>query len=114
MIAHNEGDFLYFPMYIGGWEEYVLRSFNPKAKKLLYCVFPNLDGEWSVQAVSVSRDKLGCKRKKLPTAWCGLKEAQLVKATGVAEAISCEADGALAQAKTLAGALALVKIAISS
>lgn len=114
MIAHNEGEFLYFPMYIGGWEEYVLRSFNPKAKKLLYCVFPNLDGEWSVQAVSVSRDKLGCKRKKLPTAWCGLKEAQLVKATGVAEAISCEADGALAQAKTLAGALALVKIAISS
>ncbi len=114
MVAHNEGDFLYLPMYIGGWEEYILRSFNPKAKKLLYCVFPNLDGEWNVQAVSVSRDNLGCKRKKLPTAWCGLKEAQLVKATGVAEAINCEANGVLAQAKTLAGALALVKIAISS
>ena len=41
-------------------------------------------------------------------------KAQLVKVTGVAEAINCEADGALAQAKTLAGALALVKIAISS
>ena len=114
MIAHNEGEFLYFPMYIGGWEEYVLRSFNPKAKKLLYCVFPNLDGEWSVQAVSVSRDKLGCKRKKLPTSWCGLNEAQLANITGVPEAIYCEADGTLARARSLAGALSLVQIAISS
>lgn len=114
MIAHNEGEFLYLPMYIDGWEEYILRSFNPKAKKLLYCVFPNLEGEWNVQAILGSRDNSGCKRKKLPTAWCGLSNVCLASLTGVQDVISCEADGTLVRSRSLAGALALAQIAISS
>lgn len=113
MIAHNDGEFLYFPMYIGGWEEYILRSFNPKAKKLLYCVYPDLLGEWRVQAVSAARDNVGKKRKLLPLGWYGLSGAKLAKLTGVETAISCQTDGVAAVAKTLDGALKLAQLAIS-
>ena len=113
MIAHNDNELLYLPMYIGGWEEYILKSFNPKAKKLLYCVYPDPEGGWKIQAISVSRDNLTQKRKTLPSKWCGLSGVQFTDLTGVETAFSCRADGTAATAKTLDGALRLAQMAIS-
>jgi hypothetical protein len=113
MIAHNDNELLYLPMHIGGWEEYILKSFNPKAKKLLYCVYPDPEGGWKIQAISVSRDNLTQKRKTLPSKWCGLSGVQFTDLTGVETAFSCRADGTAATAKTLDGALRLAQMAIS-
>ena len=117
MIAHNDNELLYLPMYIGGWEEYILKSFNPKAKKLLYCVYPcvypDLGEGWKVQAVSVSRDNLTQKRKTLPSKWRGLSGVQFTDLTGVETAFFCRTDGTAATAKTLDGALRLAQMAIS-
>lgn len=113
MIAHNDNELLYLPMHIGGWEEYILKSFNPKAKKLLYCVYPDPEGGWKIQAISVSRDNLTQKRKTLPSKWCGLSGVQFTDLTGVETAFSCQADGTAATAKTLDGALRLAQMAIS-
>ena len=88
MIAHNDNELLYLPMHIGGWEEYILKSFNPKAKKLLYCVYPDPEGGWKIQAISVSRDNLTQKRKTLPSKWCGLSGVQFTDLTGVETAFS--------------------------
>lgn len=112
MIAHNDNELLYLPMYIGGWEEYILKSFNPKAKKLLYCVYPDPEEGWKVQAVSVSRDNLIQKRKTLPSKWRGLSGVQFTDLTGVETAFFCRADGTAATAKTLDGALRLAQMAI--
>lgn len=113
LIAASSGEVLVLPEFIAGWTEHVLRSDNPQAKKLLFCLFPDLDGGWKVQAIPPSlKEKMG-KRKALPATWCGLVNEELVSQTGVAGAIFCHANGFIAGAKTKDAAMELARLAIS-
>ncbi len=77
----------------------------------LYVVAPRPGRpEWKVEAVRIKPSGFE-NRKSLPAAWSGLRDAELAKASGVADAVFCHRGLFLAVAKTREGAIALAKIA---
>jgi len=77
----------------------------------LYVVSPRpADTKWKVEAVRAK--PFGFEnRKSLPALWAGLRDADLVKASGVSGAIFCHRACFMAVAETKEAALALAKIA---
>lgn len=101
------------PCFIGGWIEGVLTSENPKAKKILYGLFRNLQGQWSLRAIPTAVG-LTDQRKPLPEAWRGRSAAELQEITGVEDAIFCHDGGFICGAKTREGALRLAELAVKA
>jgi uncharacterized UPF0160 family protein len=100
-------------------DEYVPRvEINIQAvnyKDILYVVVPankKLES-WKLLAVPNSINSFE-NRKNLPTAWAGLKDEELQKVSGVADAIFCHRGLFLAGAKSKEGAIKLAQIAVES
>lgn len=76
----------------------------------LFAVYPSLAGDWHIQAV---RDDLATyiNRKDLPESWAGLRDEDLVRATGVADAVFCHTGRFFAVAKSKEGARRLAVLA---
>ena len=110
-IADSNGAYIILERYVGGWIETVLKSHNPKANGLLYCVFCAKNGDWSVQAIPPSFDRLLGQRKPFPESWRGLRDGDLVSASGVETATFCHNAGFFAVAKTRGDAIALATLA---
>ena len=84
-----------------------------KATALLYVLMPGRDGtEWQISAVRDPQGPLGC-RQPFPAPWAGLRGADLVAATGVEDAVFCHMGRFLAVARSRAGALALLTLALA-
>lgn len=83
-------------------------------KEPLYVVSPRSgDTKWKVETVHAK--PFGFEnRKSLPSAWAGLRDGELAKMTGVADAVFCHRALFLAVAETKAGALELARIAANS
>ncbi|MFA5751238.1 MAG: MYG1 family protein [Candidatus Paceibacterota bacterium] len=77
----------------------------------LYIIFPKSDGTYGVKTVR-KNPKSFANRKDLPVSWGGLKNEELVKVTGVSEAVFCHRGLFLVVAKTLDGAKALARKAL--
>ncbi|MDO8591058.1 MAG: MYG1 family protein [bacterium] len=95
----------------------VLDAFYPYEKTLatfsepLFVVFPRLDGSWNVK--TIRDDTVSFKnRKDLPEAWAGKHDAELVKVTGVPDAIFCHNSRFVAVAKSKKGAIKLAELAL--
>lgn len=82
-------------------------------EEALYCVYPDSRGGWAAKAV---RAKKGSMESKLPfpESWRGKRDAELVTASGVADARFCHNSGFLASANTKEGALALVAASLAA
>jgi uncharacterized UPF0160 family protein len=82
----------------------------PGAPEALFVLYPKRQG-WGVEAVP---RQLGSfeNRLDLPEAWAGLEGAELVAATGVADAVFCHAKRFLAVAGSREGADALAEQAL--
>jgi len=78
----------------------------------LYVVHPQ-NGTWRVFCV---RDNpyLFANRKDLPESWAGLRDAELAKVTGVADAVFVHRNRFMAVTKTKEGAVALAKLALNA
>lgn len=115
-IEAADGPILVMDRFVGGWLEAVLElsDSNPKAANLLYAVFPTPSGEWGVKAVPPDADRLQEQRKPFPEGWRGLKNADLIKNSGVESAIFCHKAGFFATAKTKDSAVELARRAVSS
>ena len=94
------------------YQEFVLDSKNPKAPGILYAVFKSNRNGYNVRGIPV---KLGSfeNRKKLPAEWCGLRNEDLQKITGVQTATFCHNAGFICVAETMDDAMMLAKLAVS-
>lgn len=83
------------------WEEGVLNSNNPKAKEILYVIRPGKTTEegYSINTVPI---KLGSFTGRLPfpTEWCGKRDEELEKLSGIEGLIFCHKTGFMAVCKT--------------
>lgn len=92
------------------WTETVLES----APHALYVVFPNETGDtWMVQCVPDALGSFG-KRKALPAAWQGLRDAAFCAATGVEDGVFCHPGLFICGARGREGAMRLARLAISA
>lgn len=113
-IKTTDGAVLVMDKFIGGWLEEVVTSDDPKAANLLYAVFPAIGGDWNVQAIPPTIKDMIAQRKPFPEDWRGLRDEELVRASGVETAIFCHTAGFFAVAKTKEGAISLAEKAVNS
>ena len=89
--------------------------YNEELKKYpepLFVVTPRPNGSWGLNTISPEDLGRFDIRKKLPEAWAGLRDDDMAKASGIADAIFCHNGRFLAVAKTKEGALALAQKAL--
>lgn len=85
-----------------------------KLPELLFAVYPREDnGSWGVKAVRKDLKSFE-NRKNFPKSWGGLRNEELQKVTGVADAIFCHRALFMAVAKSKEGAVKLAQIALKS
>lgn len=113
-IKTANGAVLVMNKFIGGWLEEVVTSDDPKATNLLYAVFPATSGDWNVQAIPPTIEDMMTQRKPFPEGWRGLRDEELVRASGVETAIFCHTAGFFAVAKTKEDAISLAEKAANS
>ena len=79
------------------------------AAGLCFCIFPQKGeaGNWCVQAIPPNKNELTMQRLPFPLSWRGLRGADLIRATGVEDAISCHLGGFFALAGSRGGAIEL-------
>ncbi|MES2436505.1 MAG: MYG1 family protein [Patescibacteria group bacterium] len=81
----------------------VMQKYAPNISVI---VFPSEDESgWRVQSVNLQK-------RPLPRLWAGKNGADMVKASGVADAQFCNAKGYLASAQSMEGAVALAEIVL--
>lgn len=95
------------------WQGALFSSENPKAKEILFVVYPSERGGYNWQCVPTSLGAFD-QRKSVPTAWVGLKGKKFQKITGVSTAKFCHKNAFLGGAETKEDAIKLAKLAIDS
>jgi len=111
-IENSENNILILNEYMP-WKDFVLSSQSPKAKNLLYTIYPSKRGGYALECVSIKKGSFE-NRKSLPKKWSGLQNEQLEKVTGVKGARFCHIACFLATTDTLDGAVKLAKIALKN
>ncbi len=81
--------------------------------EVLFYVYKDLRGMWCVKTVPVSSGSF-TSRKSLPELWWGKRDHELVKATGLNDAVFCHNTGFIAVAKTKKSALLLAQMALEA
>jgi uncharacterized UPF0160 family protein len=87
-----------------------------KRPHIIYVICPNpSNGNWSVfaakKALGFGLENL---RKPFPSAWAGLTDAALAKASGVVDAVFCHRNLFIASARSYEGAKQLAQIALDN
>ncbi len=80
----------------------------------IFVVSHRPNDSWGVNTISSDAKKHFELRKKLPESWAGLRDSDLVKVSGVSDAIFCHNGRFLTVAKTKEGAIALAKKALEN
>ncbi len=78
----------------------------------LFVIGPRTDEKWMVKTMNKEKNSFA-NRKDLPASWAGLRDAELAKVTGVADAVFCHNGRFLAVAGSKEGAIALGKLALA-
>lgn len=91
--------------------EYVLNNFPEPL--FIVCPSRNIKNKWGVKALRED-PKIFKNRKSFPVSWAGLRNEELVKVTGVPDAIFCHRGLFLAVAKSKEGAIKLAQVAVES
>ena len=95
------------------WKEWLLYSENPKAKDILYVVYPSNRGGYNAYTVPLSLNTFE-NRKSFPVNWSGLRGKELEKVTGVKTATFCHNACFICGAEEKEDAIKLAKIAVES
>ncbi|MEJ5990619.1 MYG1 family protein [Ramlibacter sp. PS3R-8] len=81
---------------------------------VLFVLYPERDdqgGRYVLRTVPVKAESFEA-RRDLPRAWAGLRDAQLVQASGVFDALFCHTNVFIAVARSFEGALKLAELAL--
>ena len=79
----------------------------------LYTIQPNTDGSWRVTGINAKKFSFEV-RHPFPKAWAGLRDDDMAKASGIADAIFCHNGRFLAVAKSREGAIRLAQLAVEN
>lgn len=79
----------------------------------LFVIYPREDSFYTVKAIRNDMNSFK-NRKDLPSSWAGLRDEELVKISGVEDAIFCHRGLFITVAKTKKGAIKLAQIAVES
>ena len=109
-IENSENGIIIFDKYMP-YQEFVIKSKNPKAKKILYAIYPSNRGGYGIQAIQIAVNSFE-NRKPFPLEWGGLRDGELQKVTGVKTARFCHNARFLCTTDTLEDAKKLAKIAV--
>ncbi len=91
------------------WEEQLSKYSEP-----IFVVFPRLTGGlWGTEGVFVGLPSFE-RRKKFPESWGGLRDEELQKVSGVADAVFCHRGLFMCVAKTKEGAIKLAELALTN
>ncbi|KNH06456.1 UPF0160 protein MYG1 mitochondrial [Perkinsela sp. CCAP 1560/4] len=90
------------------WKEHLFDVEKEKdlVGKTLYCMFPEVTGEWKIIAVP---EKLGGFANRLPLPWKGLRDDELDKASGISGCIFVHASGFIGGNRTFEGAFEMAQ-----
>ena len=95
-------------------DRYPYHEFLTKYSEPIYVIIPSANKtQWKVETVCVAFPSFES-RKPLPKAWAGLRDAELAKVTGVADAVFCHNARFLVAAKSKEGAVALATLALQA
>lgn len=111
-IENSEGHIMILDKFVP-WTGAIFVSSNPKAKDILFVVYPSSRGGYNWQAVPDALGSFG-QRKPVPAKWKGLRGSDIQKVTGISTATFCHPAGFIGGAETLEDAIAIAKIAVSS
>ncbi len=89
--------------------EYTLSNFSEPI--FVVCPSRNIKNKWTAKAMK-NDPKTFDNRKDFPKSWAGLRNEELVKVTGVVDAIFCHRGLFLAVAKSKEGAIKLAELAL--
>lgn len=109
-IENSNGGFVVLDKYMP-YQDFVINSENPKAKDLLYAIYPSNRGGYGIQAIQKAVNTFE-NRKPFPEAWGGLKDEDLQKVSGIKTARFCHNARFLCTTETLEDAIELAKKAV--
>ena len=82
-ISKSSNQVLSLGKYITNWQITVLKSENPKAKRLLYGTYLSVDGEFCIVAIPPSTEETNKQRQPFPKEWAGFGGEKLEEITGI-------------------------------
>jgi len=88
-------------------------SFAMSHPEILFAVFPGNDGNWNAKTIAANEGTYES-RKDFPESWAGLRNADLQKAAGVADAVFCHRGRFLVVAQSREGAVKLAELALAN
>lgn len=94
------------------YQDFVINSKNPKAKNILYAIYPSNRGGYGIQAIQKNINTFE-NRKPFPEEWAGLRNKELQDVTGVKTARFCHNSRFLCTVETLEDAIKIAEIAIN-
>lgn len=95
------------------WKECLLQSTNPKAKDILFVIFPSNREGYNI--CTVPKELGSFESKKLfPIEWKGLRDEELQKITGVNTVFFCHNERFICCTRTKDDALKIAELAINS
>ena len=95
------------------WKDIVLSSSNPKAKDILYAIFPSKRGGYNVVATPKESGSFDVKRP-FPSNWAGKEDKDLQKISGIDTITFCHKNLFICACKTLDDAKKIAEIAIKN
>lgn len=111
-IEESTGGILILDNYMP-WKDIVLTSNNPKAKDILYAVFPSKRGGYNVVATPVSSGSFDVK-KPFPEKWSGKENEELQKISGIDTITFCHKNLFICSCKTYEDAIKVAKLSLKS
>lgn len=111
-IDECDGKILILDKYMP-WKDVVLSSDNPKAKDILYAVFPSKRGGYNVVATPVKQGSFDVK-KPFPKSWAGLDEKSLKEISTVSTIRFCHKNLFICACDTYEDAIKIANISIKN
>lgn len=95
------------------WKDIVLSSSNPKAKNILYAIFPSKRGGYNVVATPKETGSFDVK-KKFPSSWAGMEDKKLQEISGIKTITFCHKGLFICACDTFSDALEIAKLSINN
>lgn len=109
-IRKCEGKVLVLDKYIP-WQDTIIYSINPKAKDLLFIVFPSNRGGYNWQSIPKKNGSFEV-RKTAPNEWWGRTKKELREITGIETVKFCHNCGFIGGCETLEDTIKMVNLAV--
>lgn len=78
---------------------------------ILYVIYPDEASQWRVHAVPETETSFAC-RKSLPVPWCGVRDEDLTRVSGIPGSVFCHASGFIGGNLTIEGAVSMARKAL--